>query len=93
MGFVAFVYMLRCRDGSYYVGSARGDWDALNRRVDEPNAGVYPGYTKSRRPIVLVYHQEFQRVTDGLAACAELRGASAGWQDVNIVWRYSVPIV
>ena len=76
MDIVAFVYMLRCRDGSYYVGSARGDWDALNRRVDEHNAGIYPGYTKSRRPVELVYHQEFQRITDAIDAERQLKGWS-----------------
>jgi putative endonuclease len=74
MELAGFVYMLRCRDGRYYVGSARGDWDALERRVNEHNAGLYEGYTKSRRPMELVYHQEFQRVTDAVAAERQLKG-------------------
>ena len=71
---VGFVYMLRCRDGSYYVGSARGDWNALERRVNEHNAGAYDGYTKSRRPVELVFHQEFQRITDAISAERQLKG-------------------
>jgi len=73
---VAFVYMLRCSDGTYYVGSARGDWDALNRRVGEHNAGKYGGYTKLRRPVELVFHQEFERITDTIAAERQLKGWS-----------------
>jgi len=74
MDWVAFVYMLRCRDGKYYVGSARGDWNALERRVSEHNAGVYDGFTKVRRPVELVYHQEFQRIVDAIAAERQLKG-------------------
>ena len=76
--------MLRCRDGAYYVGSARGDWDALNRRVDEHNAGVHDGFTKSRRPVVLVYHQEFQRIRDAIAAERQLKGWSRAKKEALI---------
>ena len=41
----AFVYMLRCADGSYYVGTATGD--DLTRRIAEHNSGAYPGYTST----------------------------------------------
>ena len=69
----AFVYMLRCSDGRYYVGSTRA---GLERRVSEHNAGTYGGFTKSRRPIELVYSQEFDRVTDAIAAERQLKGWS-----------------
>jgi len=36
----AFVYMLRCADGSYYVGSATGE--DLWKRVTEHETGAYP---------------------------------------------------
>src|SRR3546814_11140425 len=41
----AFVYLLRCADGSYYVGSTRG---SLDNRVAEHNAGRFGGYPPSR---------------------------------------------
>jgi putative endonuclease len=41
-----FVYMLRCRDKSYYVGITRG---GLDKRIAEHQAGHFPGYTSSRR--------------------------------------------
>ncbi len=69
----AFVYMLRCSDARYYVGSTRA---GLERRVSEHNAGTYGGFTKSRRPIELVYSQEFDRVTDAIAAERQLKGWS-----------------
>src|SRR3546814_11055740 len=41
----AFVYLLRCADGSYYVGSTRG---SLDNRVAAHKAGRFGGYTTSR---------------------------------------------
>ena len=61
----AYAYMLRCADGSYYVGSARL---GLERRVEEHNAGTYGGYTSTRRPVTLVWTEHFQFITDAIAA-------------------------
>ena len=69
----AFVYILRCADRSYYVGSARG---SLERRIAEHHAGSLGGYTKSRRPVTLVYAQEFDRITDAIAAERQVKGWS-----------------
>ena len=66
-----FVYMLRCADGSYYVGSARSD---LERRVAEHQAGVYQGYTSTRRPVHLVWSQYFDQIRDAIAAEQEIKG-------------------
>ncbi|MBR1265905.1 GIY-YIG nuclease family protein [Bradyrhizobium sp. AUGA SZCCT0222] len=69
-----YVYMLRCADGSYYVGSATGD--DLGPRVDQHNAGAHPGYTFTRRPVVLVWSEYFDRITDGIAAERQIKGWS-----------------
>ena len=46
----AFVYLLRCRDGSLYCG-----WtDDLERRVGTHNAGKGARYTRSRTPLEFV---------------------------------------
>lgn len=50
-----YVYILRCNDGSYYVGHT----DSIEKRIAEHDAGSYPGYTQTRLPINLVYVQEF----------------------------------
>jgi putative endonuclease len=48
---VTFVYILECADGSYYTG-----WTTdLDRRVADHNAGRGGRYTRSRRPVKLVY--------------------------------------
>ena len=70
----AYVYMLRCADGSYYVGSATGD--DLSKRIGEHNAGAHEGYTFSRRPAMLVWSEHFQQITDAIAAERKIKGLS-----------------
>jgi predicted GIY-YIG superfamily endonuclease len=65
------VYMLECRDGSYYVGTTRA---SLDRRVGEHNAGAHDGYINGRRPVRLVFSQEFERITDAIAAERQIKG-------------------
>lgn len=77
----AFVYMVRCSDGSYYVGSARG---ALEKRIEEHNAGILGGYTARRRPVVLVFQQEFQQITDAIAAERQIKGWSRAKKEALI---------
>ena len=68
-----FVYLLRCADGSFYCGTTRKPLDA---RVDEHNAGALAGYTATRRPVELVWHQAFQRATDAIAMERRIKGWS-----------------
>jgi putative endonuclease len=86
----AFVYMLQCSDGSFYVGSARAD--DLSKRVAEHEAGAYRGYTYTRRPLRLVWSERFQQITDAIAAERKIKGWSRAkkealikgdWADIN----------
>jgi predicted GIY-YIG superfamily endonuclease len=67
----AYLYILRCSDGSYYVGTTVA---GLDRRVAEHYAGTFGGYTSSRRPVTLVYHQHFMRLEDAAAAERRVKG-------------------
>lgn len=67
----AYLYMLRCADGSYYVGTAR---DGLEKRIAEHNAGQFGGYTATRRPVELVFSQHFEAITDAIAAERQVKG-------------------
>lgn len=50
----AFVYMLRCKDGSLYTG-----WtNALEHRLAMHNSGRGAKYTRGRGPLELVYSEE-----------------------------------
>jgi len=53
---VWFVYILRCADGTLYTGITKD----VARRTHQHNAGTASRYTRSRRPVKLVY-QEPQR--------------------------------
>ncbi|WP_349644189.1 GIY-YIG nuclease family protein [Rhodopseudomonas sp. WA056] len=68
------VYMLRCADGSYDVGSATGE--DLSNRIEQYNAGTFPGYTSRRRPVALVWSEQLDRITDGIAAERRVKGWS-----------------
>lgn len=52
-----FVYIMRCADETLYTGITTD----LARRVEEHNTGkVGARYTRSRRPVVLVYSEEVE---------------------------------
>jgi predicted GIY-YIG superfamily endonuclease len=67
----AYVYILRCADGVYYIGSTRA---SLEQRLAQHNAGSFGGYTARRRPVELVFQQDFDRITDAIAAERQLKG-------------------
>ena len=49
-----FCYILECSDGTYYTG-----WTTdPERRLKQHNKGVGARYTKTRRPVKLVYLEE-----------------------------------
>ena len=66
----AYLYILRCSDGSYYVGTTRS---ALESRVAQHNAGAFEGYTESRRPVTLIFSQWFDRITDAIESERKLK--------------------
>ncbi|HVA14506.1 MAG TPA: GIY-YIG nuclease family protein [Stellaceae bacterium] len=68
---MAFVYMLKCADDSYYVGSTRV---SLEARVNDHNVGRYGGYTELRRPVRLVWAEEFERISDAIAMKRRIKG-------------------
>ena len=78
---MAHVYMLRCSDGSYYVGSTRA---SLEDRVNEHQSGAFGGYTATRRPVTLVFSEELQWITDAIAAERQLKGWSRAKKEALI---------
>ena len=67
-----WVYILRCADGSYYTGQT----DDLERRVAEHQSGTWPGYTSSRRPVILVYSEAFSTREEALTCERKIKGWS-----------------
>ncbi len=59
-----YVYILRCKDNSLYVGITND----VDRRVDEHNDGKLPNaYTYKRRPVHLEYVQDFTEPNQAIA--------------------------
>ena len=50
-----YMYILKCSDGSYYVGHT----DNIEKRIAEHTSSSFPCYTQTRLPVELVYMQEF----------------------------------
>ena len=65
-----FTYIVRCRDGTFYVGST---FD-LDRRLTEHNAGFGAAYTRPRRSVRLVWAAEFERVEDAFKVEKQVQG-------------------
>lgn len=67
-----FVYILKCKDGTLYTG-----WtNDLNRRVAAHNAGQGAKYTKSRRPVELLYFEELSSKSEALKREAAIKKMS-----------------
>lgn len=65
-----WTYMLHCADRTFYVGHT----DDLERRVGQHELGLVPGYTESRRPVKLVWCQEFADRNEAREAERQLKG-------------------
>ena len=51
-----YTYIVACQDGTFYTG-----WtNDLEKRICDHNAGKGAKYTKSRRPVVLSYYEEYE---------------------------------
>ena len=68
-----WVYILRCSDGSYYTGQT----DNLEKRFAEHTSGCIPTcYTYQRRPVELVFSQEFATREEALVSERQIKGWS-----------------
>ncbi|MCW2817900.1 MAG: excinuclease subunit [Marmoricola sp.] len=75
------VYMLRCADGSYYVGST---WD-LERRVWQHNGPTEgAAYTRSRQPVELVWSGEYESIAEAFSVEKRIQGWSRAKREALI---------
>ena len=66
------VYILHCRDGSYYVGSTSD----LATRVATHRAGNGAAHTAARLPLELVYSEEHETLAAAIAREKQIKGWS-----------------
>ena len=78
---VHYVYILRCADGSFYVGST----DNLQARLKAHNNGRGSAYTFKHRPVRLVYSETFQSETDALNRERQVKRWSHGKKEALIL--------
>ena len=57
-----YTYILECKDQTLYTGYTTD----LERRLKVHNDGKGAKYTKIRRPVKLVYHEEFDNKSEAL---------------------------
>ena len=76
-----FAYMVRCSDGSFYTGYTTD----LDRRIAAHNAGKGAKYTRSRRPVELVYCEELPSKALAMRREAQLKGLTRAQKEQMLI--------
>ena len=64
-----YTYILECSDGTLYTG-----WtNDLQKRLEAHNEGRGAKYTKSRRPVELVYFETYESKNDAMSREAKIK--------------------
>ena len=79
-----YMYILRCKDNSYYVGSTNN----LARRIEEHNMGLGAEYTKHRLPVELVYFEECFSIKEAFLREKQVQGWSRKKREALINGHY-----
>jgi putative endonuclease len=77
----AYLYILLCADGKYYVGTTR---KSREEWLSEHNAGLHRGFTAVRRPVTMIFAQHFETITDAIAAERQVKGRSHAKKEAMI---------
>ncbi len=65
----AYTYMVECSDGTLYTG-----WTFdLQKRINAHNSGKGAKYTRSRRPVKLVYYETFDSKSEAMKREIEIK--------------------
>ena len=69
-----FFYLARCADGSLYAGTCLN----LQEREAKHNDGTGAKYTRSRRPVKIIYHEKFATLGETRRREAEIKRWTKG---------------
>jgi putative endonuclease len=69
------------------MGITRSD---LEKRITEHQAGIFGGFTATRRPIELVYSEYFDQITDAIAAERKIKGWSRAKKEALISRKFEM---
>ena len=75
-----WTYILRCADSSYYTGHT----DDLETRIAHHHNGTNKGYTLDRRPVELVWAEEFPTRAEALASELKIKAWSRAKKEALI---------
>lgn len=64
-----YVYLVKCRDSSFYCGYT----DDVQKRINAHNSGRGAKYTRSRGPVELVYCEKFSHKSDAMRRECEIK--------------------
>ncbi len=67
-----YIYILLCSDGSYYTGSTND----VEKRFKDHVEGRGARYTKSHKPVRIIYKEEFATKPEALKREAEIKKLS-----------------
>lgn len=67
-----WVYIIKCSDNSYYTGHT----DNLEHRLGQHAEGKIDGYTATRRPVTLVFSEQFVSRLEALEMEQRIKGWS-----------------
>lgn len=65
-----YVYILQCRDGTFYTGSTTD----IERRLNEHNSGKGGNYTRVRRPVKIIYKKSSPDRSSAQKIEAQIKG-------------------
>ncbi len=83
-----YCYLVQCADGTFYTGSTND----VAKRVATHNAGKGAKYTRNRRPVKLLYQQEFDDKHAALSFEAKFKQHSRRQKEAfltahHVTWR------
>ena len=68
-----YVYILKCKDNSYYTGHT----DNIEKRISEHHLGLFKkSYAANRRPVTLVFLENFGTRDEAFSAERQIKGWS-----------------
>ena len=83
---MCYMYILRCSNGQYYVGSTK----ELAQRIEQHQQGEGAKFTKKHLPVELVYYEEYQRIDEAYLREQQIKGWNRKKKEALINQQYEL---
>jgi len=67
---MAYMYILKCSDGSYYTGCTKD----MDKRLWQHQNGQGANHTKNRLPVQLIYVENYERIDEAFSREKQIQG-------------------